>query len=165
MKKILLLLVTGICLGVVFSIGGAEIIERTSGDAFCSSCHSMEPMTAAYHESVHGGNNSIGFKAKCADCHLPHDNVVTYLTAKAYTGAKDVLGELFWVENIDWIKHLEKREEFTYSSGCRKCHHLKEIKYQTPKAFLAHRDLLEGEGPSCIRCHEHVGHKNIKAYL
>lgn len=165
MKKFLILLFFGICLGVVLSLVGAEMIERTSGVEFCSKCHSMEGMAESYKVSMHGGNNRIGIKAKCADCHLPHDDVFTYVTAKAYTGIRDVLGELFWVDDIDWIANLERRKEYTYSNGCQKCHNLDVVKYEIPKAYLAHRDFKTGKVDSCVQCHEHVGHKNIKAHL
>lgn len=125
----------------------------------------MKGVTAAYKEDVHGGNNTFGLKAKCADCHLPHDNVFHYVTAKAYTGIKDVLGEMFWKDSIDWVGRLEKRKEFTYTSGCQKCHDLDAIRYEIPKAFLAHRDFKTGKVDTCIQCHEHVGHKNITANL
>ncbi len=165
MKKTILFILVGICLGVTLSLGGAEIVERTSGITFCSKCHSMQGVAKAYLADIHGGNNKNGVKVKCADCHLPHDNVFTYMTAKAYTGIKDVLGELFWADDIDWVTHLEKRKEFTYTSGCKKCHNLDAIQYEIPKAYLAHRDFKTGVVHSCIQCHQHVGHKNIKAHL
>ncbi len=165
MKKFLILLLIGICLGIVISLGSAEMVQRTSGVNFCSKCHSMKGMVTAYKQDTHGGNNHIGFKAKCTDCHLPHDNVFTYMKAKAYTGIKDVLGEAFWVDEIDWIANLERREEYTYTNGCQKCHNLDLIKYDIPKAYLAHRDFKTGKVNSCVQCHTHVGHKNIKAHL
>lgn len=165
MKKALLLIVIAVFLGVVISFVGAEMIERTSGDEFCVSCHSMEGPVAAYRDDVHGGNNRLGFKAKCVDCHLPHDNVFVYTRAKAYTGVKDLLGEHFWVDSIDWKARLEKRQEYTYTTGCEKCHNLDVVKYEIPKAFLAHKDYKTGKVASCVKCHEHVGHKNIKAHL
>ena len=50
------------------------------------------------------------------------DNVYHYVTAKAYTGVKDVLGELFWAKSFDWINNLAHRKDFTYTSGCMQCH-------------------------------------------
>ncbi len=165
MKKIFVLLFCGIILGLVLSLATAEMIERTSGPEFCSSCHSMKGVALSHAEDVHGGMNKNGFIVKCADCHLPHDNVFHYVTAKAYTGAKDVLGELFWADSFDWIDNLQHRKDFTYTSGCVKCHDLRVIRYEIPKAFLAHKDFLSGKVPSCVQCHENVGHKNIKDFL
>ena len=165
MRKITLLIFGGIVLGLVLSLGAAEMIEHTSGKEFCASCHSMEGVALAYEGDVHGGMNKNGFSAKCADCHLPHDNVFHYVTAKAYTGVKDVLGEFFWADSFDWVGNLKHREDFTYTSGCVKCHDLSVIRYEIPKAYLAHKDFLSGKEPSCVKCHEHVGHKHIKDFL
>ncbi len=165
MKKFFLILICGIIFGLLLSIGSAEMISKTSGAPFCSSCHSMKGVTAAWKEDVHGGNNKNGTKAKCATCHLPHDNIFTYVKAKAITGVKDVLGEMFWADTHDWVGNLERRKEYTYTNGCQKCHDLDAIRYEIPKAYLAHRDFKTGKVTSCIHCHEHVGHKNIKAHL
>lgn len=165
MKKLIALIFLGIIVGFGLSLGTAELIERTSGDKFCASCHSMQGVTHAYASDIHGGNNKLGFKAKCADCHLPHDNVFHYVTAKAYTGMKDVLGEMFWAKSFDWVANLAHKDEFTYTSGCLKCHDLRVIRYEIPKALLGHQDFLSGKVPSCLKCHEHVGHKNITDFL
>ncbi len=165
MRTLFFFLCCGIVLGLGLSLIGAEMIEKTSDAKFCSSCHSMEGVTQSHYEDIHGGNNPAGVKAKCVDCHLPHDNVFAYVTAKAYTGVKDVLGELFWADSFDWKGNLEKRKEFTYSTGCQKCHDLDSMRYEIPKAFLAHKDFKNGRVDSCVHCHEHVGHKNIKKYL
>ncbi len=165
MKKFLVTLILGMCFGLVIALLGAEMVEKTSGEEFCSRCHSMKGVTAAYKEDVHGGSTKLGFITKCTDCHLPHDNVFKYITAKAYTGVKDVLGELFWAETFDWQANLENRKKFTYTTGCQKCHNLNVIKYEIPKAFLAHKDFKTGKVDTCVQCHEHVGHKNIKAHL
>ncbi len=165
MKKIFFLICCGIISGLVLSLAAAEMIERTSGREFCSMCHSMKGVARSNAADIHGGMNKLGFIAKCADCHLPHDNIFHYVTAKAYTGAKDVLGEIFWADSFDWVGNLQHREKFTYTSGCVKCHDLTVIRYEIPKAFLAHKDFLSGKEPSCVKCHEHVGHKTIKDFL
>ncbi len=165
MKKFFIFTILGICLGIALSLVGAEMVERTSGVEFCSQCHSMTGMVAAYKDDIHGGNNKNGLKAKCVDCHLPHDDVFTYITAKAYTGIRDVVGEFTWVKDIDWVANLERRQEYTYTSGCQTCHDLDAIQYEIPKAFLAHKDFKTGKVTTCVQCHEHVGHKNIKAHL
>ncbi len=165
MKKILFVLICGIIIGLAVSLVAAEMIERTSGKAFCSSCHSMRAVSNAYTEDVHGGNNTQGFRAKCVDCHLPHDSVLHYLSAKAYSGAKDVLGEIFWAKSFDWTANLKNREQFTYTSGCLACHDLSAMHYDIPKAFPAHKAFLSGKVTSCLACHETVGHKDIRDAL
>ncbi len=165
MKKLFACLSFGVLFGLIVALGSAEMIGQTSGVEFCSSCHSMEGAAQSYTLDVHGGNNPYGVKAACADCHLPHDDTYNYVSTKAYNGIKDVYGEFFRAEQFDWVGHLKNRQDFTYSSGCQKCHHLDAIRYEIPKAFLAHRDFARGVVTSCLQCHEHVGHKNIKDFL
>ncbi|PID30209.1 MAG: cytochrome C [Candidatus Cloacimonadota bacterium] len=165
MKKTISLILIGVIIGVVVSLISAEMVEHTSGVEFCSSCHSMEGMTEAYKLDVHGGYNKNGTKAKCSDCHLPHNNVVNYLFAKGYTGVKDVIGEIFYADGIDWIPRLENRADYTYSSGCKKCHDLKAMREDIPKAYLAHKEYEMGRVKSCVECHRHVGHKNMIDHL
>jgi cytochrome c-type protein NapC len=165
MKKTVFMIFSGIIIGFALSLTAAEMIERTSGIAFCSSCHSMQGASRSYAEDVHGGMNTSGFKAKCVDCHLPHDSVVHFITAKVYTGAKDILGENFLVKSIDWIANLKNRDRFTYTSGCLQCHDLGAIHYKAPQTVSAHKDFLSGKITSCLKCHENVGHKNIKDFL
>ncbi len=165
MLRFLLIITVGIFIGLGIALVSAEMIGKTGGEEFCSSCHSMEGVVVAYVNSLHGGNNAVGFKAECVDCHLPHDNVLHYVAAKAYSGMKDVLGEMFWADSFDWVGNLEHRTGFVYSSGCVKCHDLDAMKYRIPKAYLAHKDLKNGVVKSCVTCHEHVGHKNIKDHL
>ncbi|MCK9175220.1 MAG: NapC/NirT family cytochrome c [Desulforhopalus sp.] len=165
MTRFLLVVVLGIIIGLGIALVSAEMIERTAGVEFCSSCHSMEGMVEAYGNATHGGNNKVSFRAKCTACHLPHDNVLHYIIVKAESGMKDVLGEAFWVDSVDFVGNLKNREEFVYTSGCLQCHDMEAMKYDIPKAYLAHKDFKNGVVKSCVRCHEHVGHKNIKDHL
>ena len=76
-------------------------MAQTSGVDFCATCHTMEPMVQAYLESKHGGNNRLGIRAKCADCHLPHDSLVNYFFAKVHAGLWERLaGRLVLGENV-----------------------------------------------------------------
>ena len=165
MKKILILLSFGVLFGLVLSLGIAEMIDRTGDRAFCGSCHTMEPVALSYAQDIHGGNNERGFSAECVDCHLPQETVTHFVIMKAIDGTRDFLGEMFRADSYDWIGNLQNRIAFTYSSGCVRCHDLSAIRYKIPKAFLAHRDFLSGKVASCVKCHEHVGHKNIQDYL
>ena len=165
MKKGVVLIFCGLVIGIIGSLLAAEMVERTAGVDFCARCHTMKGVAQAYENDIHGGSNIYGIRARCVDCHLPHDNVAHYLVAKAYTGTQDVLGEMFWSKSVDWVGNLKKREEFVYTSGCQQCHDLDAIRYEIPKAFLAHREFKMGVVSSCVHCHNHVGHKYIKEFL
>jgi cytochrome c nitrite reductase small subunit len=50
----------------------------------CNNCHVMNPMYENYYHAAHQR------AAECADCHLPHENVVAYYFEKGRQGAHDV---------------------------------------------------------------------------
>jgi len=158
-------LVIGIVAATLFIIIQIGIIESTSTVEFCASCHSMETFHQAWVNGKHGVGKKGIVVAKCVDCHLPHDNMVHYLWAKGIAGTKDAVATVFGYEP-DWIENLEEREEYTYESGCRRCH----VNLVAPgipiKAFTAHRQYELGEtDKTCISCHTDVGHGDLKSIL
>jgi cytochrome c-type protein NapC len=162
--------VGGFCLagGMVLSIVIAEGVVGTSDEKFCGNCHTMAPMVASYRDNLHGGNNSTGFQAKCADCHLPHDNIVSYLTAKSITGINDLFAEIFYDKTkIDWEKKRFHRETYVYDSGCLKCHtDFEKASEKNPKVFVAHKPYILGTiSDRCATCHPHTGHSNLSEHL
>ena len=166
MKKKTLVLLVGACvlIGMILSLGIAEMVHLTGTDKFCVSCHTMQPMANAFHNDVHGGNNPQGFKADCVACHVSHENTFMYLWTKALTSANDVYKTVFTdADKIDWQEKRKERNHFVYESGCLSCHrNLKEQNNQVDKAWLAHRDYFAGiTGKTCVQCHENVGHKNM----
>ncbi len=166
-----------VLLGVAISFVSAVAVQKTSGDQFCSACHSMKPMAEAYRNSVHGGFGESGVVAKCADCHLPHDSLLGYLVQKGKSGLWDL-----WVETthdtskIDWFEKREEKRRFVYDSGCLHCHEnlLKATKLKS-KPFIAHkayfanklkvRDGSEWKKAQCVDCHKYVGHYQLEKHL
>jgi|GEM_PF-148817 len=150
------------------------IFHATSDYEFCTSCHSHKPIGTSYLEDVHGGNNAVGFRATCSQCHIPQDNSFNYLWVKSLHGVIDPTMELLKdPHDIDWHGHREKRESYTYDSGCLSCHKfLQEKTLANTKAFLPHRRYFlnsenqqDSEKLSCVGCHKHVGHKNLGLHL
>ncbi len=156
--------------GIAASIGSlvaAWQIEVTSTPEFCASCHEIEQFRVAWAEGPHGSMEKGVVSASCVDCHLPpaEDGILQYLTAKGMSGTKDIISH-YRGHEPDWVANLEKREEFTYETGCKKCH----VELVAPgiplKAFLAHRDYKNGQtSKTCIECHPQVGHGNLKYML
>lgn len=154
-------------------VAGAWIVtesamQATSGAAFCSVCHTMEPFVETHALDIHGGRNPKGLSAACADCHLPHDSPGAYLRAKASTGLRDIGAELIAMfREPDWISKLEQRESYVYDSGCLQCHtHLDQTGEQTALAAFAHQTYFDPQGAmQCVTCHTRVGHKNLLARL
>ncbi|NEV63964.1 cytochrome c3 family protein [Thiorhodococcus minor] len=142
-------------------------LQATSGEAFCSTCHSMTPFAETYAADVHGGNNPKGLAAACADCHLPHDSESGYLIAKMKTGLYDLWAEtLTLFKEPDWLANLERRAQFVYDSGCASCHsRLAEAQGQTEAGQFAHRAYFEGGTMKCVTCHDRVGHAGLRDRL
>ena len=168
--KLSFIVSTGILIGMLLSLFTAHMVEETSDGEFCGSCHTMEPMVKAFEQDIHGGNNRVGFKATCTDCHLPHNNVVNYMFQKSLTGMHDVWVQNFGdLENIDWQEKRKHRKSFVYDSGCLKCHkNLKDATMGNHKAFNGHKAYFSKKdelGLTCVSCHENVGHKNLSDYL
>jgi cytochrome c-type protein NapC len=157
-------------------MGTETMIEQTSDAEFCTTCHTMEPLATAHTRSRHGGDNPAGLVAECTDCHLPHDNAANHLFAKATTGLRDLWAQTIYpIHKPDWIGNLAHREDFVYDSGCLNCHAaLERATSDDPAAGIAHEDYFASagdagaaaEGPdSCVDCHQHVGHENLRSAL
>lgn len=147
------------------ALGSAQLVEETGDEHFCGSCHEMDIFCDQWREGPHGPGKKGIASATCVDCHLPHGNVVSYLAVKAKSGAIDVSSHIRGHEP-DWVENLEHREDYTYESGCLKCH----VELVAPeislKAYMAHRDVLTGETTeTCISCHHESGHGKLKQKL
>lgn len=165
---VLSLIVLGGILGLLVSFGVAVGVHQTSGEKFCTVCHTMQPMADSYRADVHGGNNPDGFKADCVSCHLPHEGLATYLFAKAQTGLHDFRVENFGdPKSIDWEAKRKHAKHFVYDSGCMSCHvNLHEATTGNPKAFIAHKEYFEKRtDKKCVECHKNVGHHILGDYI
>ncbi len=157
-KAVVLSGIIGFVVAGVAALISAQMIENTSTPQFCSSCHEMKPMYEAWLKGPHGplGNKGGAVRATCVDCHLPHDNVVTYLIAKASTGAEDILGHVFsggYANNPKyWLDKLNESGSYVYIENCKHCH-------QVLPDNQSHRKIKTGMiSDNCLRCHWYVGH-------
>ncbi|WP_297444046.1 NapC/NirT family cytochrome c [Sulfurimonas sp.] len=164
---LLVIVLIGVGIGSMGSFTTAVMVEKTSGEDFCAQCHTMEPMTQSYLADIHGGNNKEGLRAKCVDCHLPHDSLFSYLVEKAKTGTHDVWAELTYDKSkIDWQEKRKHAKHFVYDSGCLHCHsNLEEATMGSAKAFVAHKAYFLDKKKKCVECHSNVGHHNLGDYI
>lgn len=168
MRTVIFLLTVGVIMGVALSFTTYLGVERTAGAGFCGSCHTMTPFVASYQMYVHGGNNPFGVKAECTDCHLPHNNLLHYLFAKARTGINDIWVESFSdTSKIDWSRKLKNPRSFVYDSGCLKCHsNLQDKTLSNPRAFLPHRAYFaKTTKKTCVECHSNMGHRYLAEFI
>jgi len=170
-KNIVLFGFIGVFVGLLIALATYEGLHRTSSDKFCSVCHEMDPMVAAYQNDVHGGAGHTGIKVKCVECHLPHDSLAAYIYTKARNGVLEGAIHFFGEpEKIDWQKNREKRAHFVYDEGCISCHTTYDSneKYSKMAQKLhKHYDSLIGTNKeiSCASCHVEIGHTGLRSAL
>jgi cytochrome c-type protein NapC len=67
------LLIAGAIGGILFWGSFNWAMELANTEAFCTSCHEMrDNVYKELQSTVHFSNRS-GVRAKCADCHVPHE--------------------------------------------------------------------------------------------
>ncbi|BAT72015.1 trimethylamine-N-oxide reductase (cytochrome c) 2, cytochrome c-type subunit TorY [Thermosulfidibacter takaii ABI70S6] len=170
MKKTFVGFVVGFILaGIVALVSASKIIE-TNRVSFCASCHEMKVFHETWANAAHGLNHRGVIRAKCSDCHLPHEGLLKYLVTKTKAGLSDYYAHMTNKKASlkEWLEELKnvKRPRVAYESGCRECH--KElIGNGIPiKAILAHRAyLLKETDRTCVSCHNMVGHGDIVAVI
>jgi cytochrome c nitrite reductase small subunit len=107
----------------------------------CNTCHVMD---AQYENWYHAGHERV---AVCTECHLPHQNIVSYYLYKGYSGMRDVYSFTFK----------------TYPPAIRASHQTDEI--VQANCIRCHNDTVESimAGPQafdryCWDCHQSVAH-------
>jgi cytochrome c nitrite reductase small subunit len=131
-------------LGVAMGLGGVAFVYGkgssylTDDPRACANCHAMRAHYDAWLKSSHHA------VATCNDCHTPAapvDHVVT----KAMNGARH--STAFTLGNVPDSLLVHPANLQALERRCRTCH-------QQALLALSHG----GEGISCVRCHDSVGH-------
>ncbi|HBE43148.1 MAG TPA: hypothetical protein DDW27_18485 [Bacteroidales bacterium] len=162
MKKFLLWFTPGLILGILIILGGGKVIEKTSTNEYCMSCHIHPEADNSWKRSVHYETKS-GFRVGCAECHLPPKGD-GYLWAKATTGLRDLWA--YWTKDsasFDWNEkgRLENARIHTYESSCIKCHENlfpAELSKEGEDAHLYYKQTKKTPDLHCINCHLNAGH-------
>jgi cytochrome c-type protein NapC len=154
--------------GMIFWGAFNTALEFANTEPFCTSCHEMRDNP--YKElqpTIHFSNRS-GVRAKCADCHVPHD--WTNKIARKMQASKEVWGWIFGTINTR-DKFLDKRLELAQhewarlkandSLECRNCHLYDSMDFtrQSRRAQFAHSTALERREKTCIDCHKGIAHR------
>ncbi len=148
----LFVMVLGLAIGVgVFTFVYAKGYSYLTNDpAACANCHIMDNHFDAWLKSSHHA------VAVCNDCHTPSGFVPKYLV-KASNG--------FWHSFAfttgdfpDPIRIKEGNRQVT-EHACMKCHQSITASITAgPHVTGAGERAAPEEAPSCIRCHDTVGH-------
>jgi len=158
---------------LMFALGAIALgmfnttMDVTSKDEFCLGCHEMSAFTYPEYEESGHFSNSIGVRAHCADCHLPHDGWFKKTARKIYV-SKDLIyhmtgkidtREKYEEHRLDMAQREWLRMEKNDSAECRSCHSFNAMNLddQERRARRKHTSAMES-GETCIECHKGVAH-------
>ena len=162
------LTIVGFVAGIVFWGGFNTALELTNTEKFCIGCHEMRDNV--YQElqgTIHFSNRS-GVRAKCSDCHVPHD--WTDKIARKMQASKEVWGKIFGTINTrekfegmrrTLAEHEWERMKANDSLECRNCHLFQSMDFtkQSKRAVDAHSTQLAKGDKTCIDCHKGIAHR------
>ncbi len=129
-----------IALGVFVLVTDAPAYAGTASET-CNNCHVMEPMYENYYHAAHQR------AAECADCHLPHQNVIAYYIEKGRQGAHDVY--VFSLGKTPEVIRANEHSQEIIQSNCIRCHQ------QTVETITMGAQPFERQ---CWDCHRNVAH-------
>lgn len=161
----LFLLLAGILLGVLLTIGGKKIIIHTSTNEYCQSCHIHTDADLSWTQSTHY-NNESGVVVGCIECHLPPEGSFKHLSSKVKTGLHDLYAFHFKDhESFNWESksQLEHAVKIVFNESCIDCHQNlfpKGLSSDGGTAHIYYEMNAEKLNIQCINCHLDVGHYN-----
>ena len=158
--------------GIVFWGGFNWGMEMTNTLEFCTGCHEMrDNVYAEYKDTIHYSNRT-GVRAKCSDCHVPHEwgpKIVRKIQA-----SKEIWGKLtgyidtkekFEQHRMEMATHEWERMKRNGSQECRNCHSFDAMSKDLQKATPYKKHMAaKAEGKVCIDCHKGIAHTLPKEY-
>jgi len=158
----------GFLAGIIFWGGFNTAMEYTNTQEFCTGCHEMrDNVYVELQDTIHFSNRS-GVRAKCSDCHVPHE--WTYKMARKMAASKEVWGKMFRTINTRekfqanrrrLAEHEWARLKANNSRECRNCHEFDSMDFtrQSPRAVSMHSSALASGEKTCIDCHKGIAHE------
>ncbi|BFM13918.1 cytochrome c3 family protein [Maricurvus nonylphenolicus] len=158
----------GFIAGIMFWGAFNTAMEFTNTQTFCTGCHEMrDNVYVELKDTIHFSNRS-GVRAKCSDCHVPHD--WTYKMARKMAASKEVWGKIFGTINTRekfeanrrrLAEHEWARLKANNSRECRNCHEFDFMDFtrQSPRAVDMHSSALASGEKTCIDCHKGIAHQ------
>jgi cytochrome c-type protein NapC len=162
------LTIGGFVAGVIFWGSFNTALEAANTEAFCTGCHEMRNNVYQELQSTIHFSNRSGVRAKCSDCHVPHE--WTDKIARKMQASKEVWGKIFgtidtrekFEENrLRLAQHEWDRLKSNNSLECRNCHNYDSMDFtrQSPRAQAMHSKYLETQEKTCIDCHKGIAHR------
>ncbi len=124
----------------VFAYVSEAMTYMGSDPATCANCHVMD---AAYENWYHAPHEDW---TECVDCHLPHDNVVSYYIEKARTGMHDVY--VFSTGQTPEVIRATPHTKAIIQQNCVRCH----------QGTVENTAMMADETRTCWDCHRNVAH-------
>lgn len=157
----------GFVCGIIFWGGFNTALEFTNTQEFCTGCHEMRDNVYADLQTTVHYTNASGVRAKCSDCHVPHE--WTDKIARKMAASKEVYGWLFGTINtrekfeahrLEMAEREWARFRANDSLECRNCHSFDAMDFaqQSPRAADAHGRILGTGEATCIDCHAGIAH-------
>ena len=154
--------------GIVFWGAFNTALEFANTEPFCTSCHEMRDNVYAELKSTIHFTNRSGVRAKCSDCHVPHD--WTAKIARKMQASKEVWGKVFGSidtrekfvdKRLELAQHEWARFEANDSLECRNCHNFEymDLTRQSVRAQNQHSRYLLNHERTCIDCHKGIAHR------
>ena len=158
------LLIAGGILGIAFWGSFNWAMEIANTEAFCISCHEMRDNDYKELQSTVHFINRSGVRARCPDCHVPHDWF--FKVRRKIQASNELLhhflGTVNTPEKFDVLRpELAERVwatmKATDSRECRNCH--SEVAMDPHKQSEAAQVMRNMTGLTCIDCHRGIAHK------
>jgi cytochrome c-type protein NapC len=162
------LTVGGFVCGVLFWGAFNTAMEFTNTETFCTGCHEMrDNVFPELKQTIHFTNRS-GVRAKCSDCHVPHEWTVKM--ARKIQASKEVWGKIFGTidtrekflaHRLELAQHEWGRFKANDSLECRNCHSYDSMDFtrQSLRAQEMHSTHLASRDKTCIDCHKGIAHR------
>lgn len=142
-----------------------NVMDITSKEEFCVSCHTMQQPFEELKQTVHWKNNS-GVRATCSDCHIPHEKTDKF--ARKMQAIREVFAEFtgkfkdegtFEQHRAEMAQREWDRFAANGSKECKACHSYERMDFANmPEAAQKAMKPAAERNQSCMDCHKGIAH-------